>query len=71
MNIGDRPGQVFRHTADTSKIRRILGWKPKISFESGLDKTIEWYLENGDWWKDKLWMRHVPIETRKGKIEMH
>ncbi len=71
MNIGDRPGQVFRHTSDSSKIRRTLGWKPRVSFQDGLTRTIDWYLKNGDWWKDKVWMRHVPIETEEGKTEMH
>ena len=71
MNIGDRPGQVFRHTADTSKIRKILGWKPMVHLEDGLKKTIDWYVNNKEWWKDKLWMRCVPIETEKGKTEMH
>ncbi len=71
MNIGDRPGQVFRHTGDASKIRRVLGWKPDHDFASGLRETIEWYVENQEWWKTKLWMRHVPIETEEGKVEMH
>lgn len=71
VNIGDRPGQVFRHTADISKIKRVLGWAPKVSFEEGLEKTIDWYVKNRDWWEDKIWMRCVPIETEGGKIEMH
>jgi len=71
MNIGDRPGQVFRHTADIKKIKSVLGWQPTISFADGLKKTIDWYVQNRDWWEGKLWMRHVPIETEGGKIEMH
>lgn len=71
MNIGDRPGQVFRHTASYAKIKKTLGWKPLIKFENGLEKTIDWYLANQQWWQDKIWMRHVPIETKKGKLEMH
>jgi len=71
MNIGDRPGQVFRHTADNSKIKRVLGWKPKVSFKEGLEKTIDWYVNHKEWWEDKIWMRCVPIETEKGKTEMH
>jgi len=71
LNIGDRPGQVFRHTADTSKIERALCWKPKVAFKEGLIRTIDWYLKNEWWWKDKMWMRHVPVETEKGKTEMH
>lgn len=71
LNIGDRPGQVYIHRADNSKIKNILGWQPKVEFIKGLEKTIDWYLKNQDWWKDKIWMRHVPIETEKGKTEMH
>lgn len=71
LNIGDRPGQVYLHRADNGKIKKILGWQPKIEFKEGLEKTINWYLENRDWWKDKIWMRHIPIETERGKKEMH
>ena len=71
MNIGDRPGQVFRHTADTSRIRKALNWKPNTSFKEGLRKTIDWYVNNREWWNDKIWMRCVPIETERGKAEMH
>src|SRR3989344_3255363 len=71
MNIGDRPGQVYRHTASYKKIKDALGWEPRIGFEEGLRMTIEWYLANQSWWRDKMWMRHVPIETEKGKMEMH
>ena len=71
QSIGDRPGQVYRHTGDASKLAHVLGWKPKHGFEDGLRETIEWYIDNSDWWKTKLWMRHVPIETESGKIEMH
>jgi len=70
-NIGDRPGQVARHIAGTSKALETLGWKPTIEFDNGLDKTIEWYNRNSDWWSKKLWMRHVPIKTRDGNIEYH
>ena len=41
--IGERPGQVLRHTGDYSKINRVLGWKPQVSWEEGLKRTIEWY----------------------------
>lgn len=71
LNIGDRPGQVYRHTGDASKLARVLGWKPQHDFKTGLQETIDWYIENADWWKTKLWMRHVPIETEDGKTEMH
>ena len=69
--IGDRPGQVFRHTADYSKARRLLGWKPKIEFEDGLDRTIAWYSANRTWWERQIWMREIPITTKSGKRELH
>ncbi|KKW19680.1 MAG: NAD-dependent epimerase/dehydratase [Parcubacteria group bacterium GW2011_GWA2_51_10] len=43
LNIGDRPGQVFKHIGNTDKIRSVLGWKPRVSFEEGIKKTIAWY----------------------------
>lgn len=62
---GDRPGQVFRHTCCSAKIGRVLGWKPTISFEQGLDMSIEWYRQNSSFWKKQLWMRDTPIVNRK------
>ena len=69
--VGDRPGQVFRHTADASKAKRILGWEPAIDFETGLAKTIDWYQNNRAIWHKQLWMRDIPIVTRSGKKELH
>ncbi len=69
--IGDRPGQVFRHTACIDKAKKVFGWEPKTDFDTGLGKTIEWYKANRKWWEKKLWMRHIPIIAKNGKIEMH
>lgn len=69
--IGDRPGQVFRHTAEISKVQRLLGWKPKTDFMDGLKRTVDWYQENEAWWRPQMWMRHIPIVTAGGKREMH
>jgi len=69
--IGDRPGQVFRHTSSTNKAKKVLGWRAETSFEDGLDKTIEWYKNNPEWWKNSLWMRKVPMITKDGKKEFH
>ena len=68
---GDRPGQVFRHTCDASKIIDTLAWKPRVSFEDGLRKTISWYVANEDWWTPQRWMRHIPIINADGKRELH
>ena len=49
--VADRPGHDFRYAIDASKLQRELGWKPLESFESGMEKTIKWYLENRGWWE--------------------
>ena len=69
--IGNRPGQVFRHTANTEKLKRLISWEPKLSFEAGLERTIRWYRDNENWWRPQIWMRHIPIITATGKREMH
>lgn len=48
--VADRPGHDQRYAIDAGKIERELGWRPQESFESGLRKTVAWYLENRDWW---------------------
>lgn len=67
----DRPGQVDCHIADISKIENILGWKPKITFEDGLLKTIEWYKNNRQLWEKQIWMRQVPITLKDGTKAVH
>ena len=52
--VKDRPGHDLRYAIDASKIERELGWKPLETFESGLRKTVLWYLENRDWWQRVL-----------------
>ena len=47
--VKDRPGHDHRYAIDASKIRRDLGWQPAESFESGLRKTVQWYLSNEEW----------------------
>jgi dTDP-glucose 4,6-dehydratase len=47
--VKDRPGHDLRYAIDASKINKELGWKPSVTFEEGLNKTIDWYLENEDW----------------------
>lgn len=68
---GDRPGQVVRHTGDAAKIKRVLGWEPEIDWDTGLRQTIDWYLDNREWWEKQVWMRHIPITTSEGKKEYH
>jgi len=69
--VGGRPGQVFRHTADATKLKKLIDWEPKLSFEEGLERTVRWYRDNEAWWRPQIWMRHIPIITAAGKREMH
>ena len=50
-HVTDRPGHDFRYAIDCRKIERDLGWRPRESFDSGLEKTVRWYLDNRDWWQ--------------------
>ncbi|MCD9497723.1 dTDP-glucose 4,6-dehydratase [Photobacterium carnosum] len=52
--VTDRPGHDVRYAIDASKIARELGWKPAETFESGIRKTVEWYLTNQKWWSRVL-----------------
>jgi len=47
--VTDRAGHDMRYAIDATKLERELGWKPSITFEEGLDKTVDWYLANSDW----------------------
>ena len=50
--VKDRPGHDLRYAIDANKIKRELGWEPSLTFQQGLNKTIDWYLENGTWLKN-------------------
>ena len=52
--VTDRPGHDRRYAMDISKIERDLGWTPAYNFENGLRQTVEWYLNNRDWWQPLL-----------------
>ncbi len=52
--VKDRPGHDKRYAIDASKIMNELGWSPQESFETGIRKTVLWYLENDGWWQDVL-----------------
>ena len=50
--VKDRPGHDRRYAIDFSKIKNELGWEPRTSFDEGMKKTVEWYKNNQDWWRD-------------------
>ena len=50
--VKDRLGHDRRYAIDASKIKRDLGWEPKYTFEQGIKETIQWYLDNRQWWED-------------------
>ena len=62
--VSDRPGHDFRYSIDTTKIKNELNWGPEESFDTGLLKTIKWYLDNEIWWK-KI-QNHVYNQERLG-----
>jgi dTDP-glucose 4,6-dehydratase len=47
--VTDRPGHDLRYAIDATKLNKELGWEPSLQFEEGLDKTVDWYLANGEW----------------------
>ena len=47
--VTDRAGHDLRYAIDSSKLQKDLGWVPSLQFEEGIDKTIDWYLENQEW----------------------
>ncbi|TCT30431.1 dTDP-glucose 4,6-dehydratase [Martelella mediterranea] len=49
--VTDRPGHDMRYAIDPTRVRSELGWKPSVTVEEGLDKTVQWYLDNEDWWR--------------------
>ena len=56
--VTDRPGHDQRYAIDPSRIREELGWRPSVSVEEGLERTVQWYLDNERWWQ--------ALQTRKG-----
>ncbi|MCF8234508.1 MAG: dTDP-glucose 4,6-dehydratase [Bacteroidales bacterium] len=50
--VKDRAGHDLRYAIDSTKLQRELGWKPSLQFEEGLDKTVDWYLQNTEWLKN-------------------
>ncbi|MEQ9241901.1 dTDP-glucose 4,6-dehydratase [Roseovarius indicus] len=49
--VADRPGHDLRYAIDPARIREELGWRPSVTLEQGLERTVQWYLDNEDWWR--------------------
>ena len=49
--VTDRPGHDLRYAIDPTRMRDELGWRPSVTLEEGLEKTVQWYLDNEDWWR--------------------
>ena len=56
--VTDRPGHDARYAIDPSRIRAELGWRPSVTVEQGLERTVQWYLDNEEWWR--------PLQARQG-----
>jgi dTDP-glucose 4,6-dehydratase len=56
--VTDRPGHDLRYAIDPTRIRTELGWRPSVTVEEGLARTVQWYLDNEDWWR--------PLQDRQG-----
>jgi dTDP-glucose 4,6-dehydratase len=56
--VADRPGHDARYAIDAGKIRDELGWEPSVTFETGIEQTVDWYLNNRDWWQAILDKRY-------------
>ena len=59
--VTDRPGHDMRYAIDPTRIRSELGWRPSVTLEEGLEKTVDWYLQNEDWWRPLL---NIAMERR-------
>jgi len=64
--VTDRPGHDVRYAIDSSRIRDELGWRPSVTVEEGLEKTVQWYLNNEIWWKPLL--ERFGVGQRLGKM---
>ncbi len=49
--VGDRAGHDLRYAIDPTRIRTELGWRPSVTLDEGLERTVQWYLDNEDWWR--------------------
>ena len=62
--VTDRPGHDARYAIDPARIRDELGWRPSVTVEEGLEKTVQWYLDNESWWQ--LLLKRTGVGQRLG-----
>ena len=65
--VEDRPGHDKRYSIDSTRIRSELGWKPHVSFSAGLEKTVQWYINNQNWWGPLQKIHSVKARLGSGK----
>jgi dTDP-glucose 4,6-dehydratase len=65
--VEDRPGHDLRYAIDPTRIRDELGWRPSVMLDAGLAKTVQWYLDNEDWWRPLL--NRQGVGKRMGQVE--
>ena len=65
-NVADRPGHDRRYAIDPTKLERELGWRAEQSFETGLEKTVRWFLDNRAWWQAILARGYQPERIGTG-----
>ena len=62
--VEDRPGHDRRYAVDTTKLRTQLGWKPMTTFDEGLKQTVEWYVDNREWWRKIITGEYLEMYDR-------
>lgn len=69
--VKDRPGHDMRYAIDPKKLETELGWKPKYTFDTGIQQTIQWYLDNKEWWENIISgeYRNYFAEMYKDRVE--
>lgn len=63
--VADRPGHDHRYAINCDKIEQTLGWTPSVTIDEGMARTVQWYLDNRDWW-DKIRQRGFDVAKRQG-----
>ena len=65
--VADRPGHDARYAIDPTRIREELGWRPSVTVDEGLERTVQWYLDNEDWWRPLMDRQGVGQRLGSGK----